>query len=235
MRSNSLIRLTVPFGAALAATLFAIVHAPAEVWEYGADGQILSVNGSAAAQHWPDRAVGSEPGDAAALGAARARYRTMAEAVALQHAGSDGVRLAGLDALTFAEVFCALIEQESRFDPRAVSAKGAQGLGQLMPETAALLEVSDPFDPEANLHGAARYFTEQLANFRDVDLALAAYNAGPHRIVEHGGIPPFRETRDYVARITEAAGLVMSSRGPVATRDALAPLPSNRKASVWEF
>ena len=107
----------------------------------------------------------------------------------------------------FVRLFVALIDKESRFNPRARSPKGAQGLGQLMPETAARLGVDDAYEPMANLHGAARYLTAQLAAFGRVDLALAAYNAGPHRVDQYHGIPPYRETRDYVARITAAADL----------------------------
>ena len=69
-----------------------------------------------------------------------------------------------------------------------------------MPDTARALGV-DPRDPSQNLDGAARYLLAQLATFKDIDLALAAYNAGPHRVVEYSGIPPFAETRDYIARI----------------------------------
>lgn len=209
----------------------------AEVWEYGEHGEIVSFGRQAAAPEVETNApvIGSRdlPMDAA-------HYRAMAEIIALQYAGTDGVRLAGLDALSFMQVFCALIEQESRFNPRAVSPKGAQGLGQLMPQTAALLEVEDPFDPEASLHGAARYFTDQLALFQNVELALAAYNAGPHRIVQYDGIPPFRETRNYVAKITKAAGLTPTGVGPASAREPRAftpppPPPSEKKASVWEF
>ena len=106
----------------------------------------------------------------------------MAEAVALQHAGAQGVRLAGLDALGFVRLFTALIDHESRFNPRRSRRRAHRGLGQLMPATAADLGVRDPFDPRANLDGAARYLIAQLERFRRVDLALAAYNAGPHRV-----------------------------------------------------
>lgn len=81
-----------------------------------------------------------------------------------------------------------------------MSPKGAFGLGQLMPATARTLGV-DRKDPVQNLEGAARYLLEQLATFQDIDLALAAYNAGPGRVQEHGGVPPFSETRSYIARI----------------------------------
>jgi hypothetical protein len=130
----------------------------------------------------------------------------MAEGVAEVYAEDPAVAAAGLGDEDFVRLFVALIDQESRFNPRALSPKGARGLGQLMPETAALLGV-DAAEPMANLHGAARYLTAQLAEFGRVDLALAAYNAGPHRVEQFHGIPPYRETRDYVARITAAAEL----------------------------
>ena len=85
-----------------------------------------------------------------------------------------------------------------------------------MPETAAILGV-DAGEPMANLHGAARYLTAQLAAFGRVDLALAAYNAGPQRVEQFHGIPPFRETRDYVARITAAAELAGGAASAGAT------------------
>ncbi|MHA6268355.1 lytic transglycosylase domain-containing protein [Aliiroseovarius sp. CAU 1755] len=97
-------------------------------------------------------------------------------------------------------LFRALIEAESGYNPTAVSPMGAYGLGQLMPPTARTLGV-DRTDPRQNLEGAARYLLAQLSAFRDIDLALAAYNAGPHRVRKYGGVPPFAETRDYIARI----------------------------------
>ena len=93
-----------------------------------------------------------------------------------------------------------MIEAESGYNPTAISPKGAYGLGQLMPETARALGVN-PRDASQNLDGAARYLLAQLSEFADIDLALAAYNAGPHRVVEFSGIPPFAETRGYIARI----------------------------------
>jgi soluble lytic murein transglycosylase-like protein len=131
----------------------------------------------------------------------------MAEGVATLLATNPAVSAAGLNAEEFTRLFVALIDQESRFDPTAVSPKGARGLGQLMPETAAGLGVRDAFEPMENLRGAARYLVAQLRTFGRADLALAAYNAGPHRVTRYQGIPPFRETQDYVARITRAAGL----------------------------
>ena len=94
---------------------------------------------------------------------------------------------------------------ESDFDPLAVSHKGAMGLMQLMPQTAKILGVSEPFDPVQNLDGGIRYLRYLLDRFRGkLDWALAAYNAGERRVEEHGGIPPFRETQHYVDRILKA-------------------------------
>ncbi|BDY17584.1 hypothetical protein Sulfitobl28_35560 (plasmid) [Sulfitobacter pontiacus] len=117
-----------------------------------------------------------------------------------RHQGNRALRRAGLSADDWQFLFRALVEAESSYNPTAVSPKGAYGLGQLMPDTARALGV-DPRNPSQNLDGAARYLLGQLAMFKDIDLALAAYNAGPHRVVEYSGIPPFTETREYIARI----------------------------------
>ena len=121
-------------------------------------------------------------------------------ATAERHAGNHALSQVGLSADDWQVLFHALVEAESSYNPTAVSPKDAYGLGQLMPDTARALGV-DPRDPSQNLDGAARYLLAQLATFKDIDLALAAYNAGPHRVVEYSGIPPFAETRDYIARI----------------------------------
>ncbi len=95
------------------------------------------------------------------------------------------------------DLFLRLVHQESRWNPSAVSNKGAIGLAQLMPGTAELLRV-DPNDPQQNLDGGARYLRMMYDRFGDWELALAAYNAGPGAVERHSGIPPFRETQDYV-------------------------------------
>jgi soluble lytic murein transglycosylase-like protein len=96
----------------------------------------------------------------------------------------------------------ALVRVESGYNPRAVSKKGAMGLMQLMPETARRLRVRDPFDPEQNVDGGVREFARLIARYSgSLDLALAAYNAGEGAVARYGGIPPYRETRDYVAAI----------------------------------
>ncbi|HTP66191.1 MAG TPA: lytic transglycosylase domain-containing protein [Geobacteraceae bacterium] len=98
----------------------------------------------------------------------------------------------------------AVIHAESGYDPNAVSAKGASGLMQLMPDTARSLKVANSFDPVDNIRGGVRYLRFLLDTFRgDEALALAAYNAGLSRVAQYGGIPPYAETRNYVARVLQ--------------------------------
>jgi len=96
----------------------------------------------------------------------------------------------------------AVAQVESNFRPNVTSRAGAQGIMQLMPATARHLGVSDPFDPEQNIMGGARYLRELLDRFDgDISLALASYNAGWPTVMRHGGIPPFAETQAYVPRV----------------------------------
>jgi Transglycosylase SLT domain len=95
-----------------------------------------------------------------------------------------------------------VIRAESGFNSRAVSKKGAQGLMQLMPQTASQLGVTNSLDPSANVEGGTKYLRELLEKYNfDVVKALAAYNAGPHRVEQYRGVPPYYETRAYIARI----------------------------------
>jgi soluble lytic murein transglycosylase-like protein len=100
------------------------------------------------------------------------------------------------------ELVRAVIKVESNYDPRALSPANAHGLMQLIPETAQRMMVSDIYDPEQNIYGGVRYL-RVLANLFNGDLALtiAGYNAGENAVIRHGGIPPYQETQDYVARV----------------------------------
>lgn len=127
------------------------------------------------------------PGDGsipAYNGRYRGEYMEMARAAARQHRVPE-------------DLFLRLVQQESNWNPRARSHKGAMGLAQLMPATARDLRVN-PDDPRQNLEGGARYLAQQYRDFGSWTLALAAYNAGPEAVRKHNGVPPYRETRDYV-------------------------------------
>jgi len=126
-------------------------------------------------------------------------YRALASQIAQQ----EGVPV---------DLFLRLVNQESRFNPNAVSPAGAMGLAQLMPGTARDLGV-DPSDPTQNLTGGARYLRQQLDTFGQPELALAAYNAGPGNVRKYGGIPPFKETQNYVSTILGAPQGRASTRG----------------------
>ncbi|HYF26455.1 MAG TPA: lytic transglycosylase domain-containing protein [Baekduia sp.] len=149
---------------------------PAEPWF---DDPTEDPGGVPAPLQPPPAAAGADP---------RVPYGALLAATARRH----GVPVA---------LFTALVWQESGFRPRARSRAGARGLTQLMPATARSLGVRRIYDPAQNLDGGARYLKQQLTRFRSARLALAAYNAGPGAVKRFKGVPPYAETRQYVARI----------------------------------
>jgi soluble lytic murein transglycosylase-like protein len=182
---------------AAAALLAVCPPAAAEVLKEDRDGVLYVRNVEAPARSAPDSR------DA---GARLARYRQLIREAAERH-----------------EVAPALVESvirvESNFEPRAVSPKGARGLMQLMPSTAAQLGVRDVFDVRENVEAGVRHLRDLLNRYRgDVTFALAAYNAGAEAVARYGGIPPFAETQAYVARILsllQQAGVPTGREGAV--------------------
>jgi soluble lytic murein transglycosylase-like protein len=132
-----------------------------------------------------------------------------------------------------ADLLRIMIAVESQGNPRAVSPKGARGLMQLMPDTAAELGVTDVFDPEANIEAGTRYLRLLLERYNnDLVKALAAYNAGPERVRLHNGVPPYRETIGYVSRIVrEFNRAKLAARKAQKKVAATIPEPAKKKPS----
>jgi Transglycosylase SLT domain len=126
-----------------------------------------------------------------------------------------------------------VIKAESGFHVRAVSPKGAQGLMQLMPGTASQLGVPNAFDPQANVEGGTKYLRELLERYNfDLVKALAAYNAGPLRVKQFGGVPPYYETRAYVARIVRDFNKKKIAQEKAAKAAAKAPASSKKESAI---
>jgi soluble lytic murein transglycosylase-like protein len=141
------------------------------------------------------------------------------------------------------DLVTSVIRAESGFNVRAVSPKGAQGLMQLMPQTASKLGVQNAFDPQSNVEGGTRYLRELLERYNfDLIKALAAYNAGPQRVEQYNGVPPYYETRAYVARIVRdfnkkkmaAKAAAAPTRKALAIKPAAGKVAGQRVASLAE-
>jgi len=126
-----------------------------------------------------------------------------------------------------------VVRAESGFHPRAVSPKGARGLMQLMPKTAACLGVKDSFDASENIEAGTRYLRQLLEKFDyDAVKALAAYNAGPDRVTHYRGVPPYSETRNYVARIVRDYNRKKTADDKLAAKPAQPTKPRTRKKAA---
>jgi soluble lytic murein transglycosylase-like protein len=133
---------------------------------------------------------------------ARDRY----EPFVVEHSTKHGLR---------PELVRAVIQVESAYNPRALSPKGAMGLMQLMPATARDLGVVNPFHPAENIRGGVVYLARLLARYdQNLELALAAYNAGPGAVERYGAVPPYRETQSYVRKIANSAGVTARATPP---------------------
>jgi soluble lytic murein transglycosylase-like protein len=193
--SSKLIRIAIALAAIGAATPVA-AHAQIYTWRDATGNLVLSdqpKDGSARAfaVSSGDRVLTTRPIDK--------RRTTAYDGLIVEHSTLHGIR---------ADLIRAVIQAESAFNPFARSIKGAMGLMQLMPATAAEFQVRDAYNPAENIRAGVAYLKRLLLRFsQNEELALAAYNAGPGAVVKYGGVvPPYRETRDYVKKIQHQAG-----------------------------
>ena len=183
--------------ALLCAALPATAHAQIYSWR-DVDGSLVLSTTARAGAVVKTFAVANAPAGIRTTRSVLNRRAHEFEPFILEHSSANNVR---------PDLVRAVIQAESAFNPRARSHKGAMGLMQLMPGTAAELGVTDPYDPEQNIRGGVTYLKSLLLKYsHNEELALAAYNAGPAAVQKYGKVPPYRETRDYIARIQNTAG-----------------------------
>lgn len=207
MRSGSsqLWSALAPFVVALALMIVPVPSAPLQaqvVMERQADGSVVITNhrrSSSRSRRQPGVTV--SPGVQvleATSGGERSQARRYPTTPELEEWITTWSTQANLDQ----DLVKSVISAESNFDASALSKKGAIGLMQLMPGTAADMGIRDPWDPESNIRGGTRYLRLMLDRFnQNLELALAAYNAGPGAVEANGGVPPYRETQNYVRRV----------------------------------
>jgi hypothetical protein len=194
---------------------------------FGGQGLPAMVSGLEGGSGDPDRSVEAvygtgeidpNPGGAQMFGDAAENVEELIIRVAQETSGFAGVTRARLSPVQWRALLQALIWQESRFTIDARSPVGAYGLTQIMPGTASDLGINPEYfsSPYLQVHGGARYLAAQLDTFDgNIIFALAAYNAGPGRVFEYGGVPPFRETQHYVQVIPERYNLYLSRIGGI--------------------
>ena len=205
---------TSPGGQALPAMVSVLEDGSA-----GADRAARSVYGAAD--------VDPNPGGAGLFGDAAENVEQLIIRVALETHGQPGVGRAGLSTVQWRALLQALIWQESRFSIGARSAVGAFGLTQIMPDTASALGINPEYydSPYLQVEGGARYLAAQLDTFDgNIVNALAAYNAGPGRVFQYGGVPPFKETRHYVTVIPERYNLYLTRIGGIEALGTIDPV-----------
>lgn len=198
----------------LAATASPSVSADGPTYKYrDSDGTVWLTDRPASGAQLPEMEFigyhGRPPARVSCLGLSEGERRARADAIATplaEYAERFDVEY---------ELARAIVAVESCFDPKAVSRVGAQGLMQLMPTTAEALGVRDSFDVHENLRAGIQYFQQLHDRYNgDIVLALAAYNAGPGAVDRHGGIPPYRETENYVDRVLEHWNAYRNNRLP---------------------
>lgn len=184
--------LAFPMVFSVLASSLTPVAAHADVFELGSSGDFVEISRPA----WQPEAPPTVNGYAAV------EAQPMPVVTSSQNGVRQHIQVAAARYGINRHLVDAVAWQESRYNPRARSSAGAIGVMQLMPGTARQLGVSNPHDVRQNITGGTAYLREQLERFgNNVPLALAAYNAGPGAVMKYGGIPPYRETQDYVRKV----------------------------------